>query len=82
MGLGDVYLTAMIGAFVGFPFILVTIFCAALTGSIMGILYIVSTKQGRESPIPFGPFLSIGGAVVILFHNQVVEMFALLGVFL
>lgn len=82
MGLGDVYLTAMIGVFVGFPFILVTIFCAALTGSIMGILYIVSTKQGRESPIPFGPFLSIGGAVVILFHNQVVEMFALLGVFL
>ena len=82
MGLGDVYLTAMIGVFVGFPFILVTIFCAALTGSVMGILYIVSTKQGRESPIPFGPFLSIGGAVVILFHNQVVETFALLGVFL
>lgn len=82
MGLGDVYLTAMIGAFVGFPFILVTIFFAALTGSIMGIFYLVSTKQDRESPIPFGPFLSIGGAVVVLFHNQVVEMFALLGVYL
>lgn len=82
MGLGDVYLTAMIGAFVGFPFVLVAIFFAALSGSVMGILFIVSTKQNRESPIPFGPFLSIGGAGVILFHNQVVGMFALLGVYL
>ncbi|MGB3340124.1 MAG: prepilin peptidase [bacterium] len=82
MGLGDVYLTAMIGSFVGFPFILVAIFFAALTGSIMGIFYIVSTKQTRESPIPFGPFLSIGGAVVILFHKQIIGLFALLGVYL
>lgn len=82
MGLGDVYLTAMIGAFVGFPFVLVAIFFAALSGSVMGILFIVSTKQNRESLIPFGPFLSLGGAAVILFHNQVVGMFALLGVYL
>jgi leader peptidase (prepilin peptidase)/N-methyltransferase len=82
MGLGDVYLTAMIGSFVGFPFILVAIFFGALSGSIMGILYIVSTKQTRESPIPFGPFLSIGGAVVILFHKQIINLFALLGVYL
>jgi len=82
MGLGDVYLTAMIGAFVGFPFVLVAIFFAALSGSVVGILFIASTKQNRESPIPFGPFLSLGGAVVILFHNQVVGMFALLGVYL
>ncbi|MGB3477888.1 MAG: prepilin peptidase [bacterium] len=82
MGLGDVYLTAMIGAFVGFPFVLVAIFFAALSGSVVGILFVVSTKQNRESPIPFGPFLSIGGAVVILLYNQVVGMFALLGVYL
>lgn len=82
MGLGDVYLTAMIGSFIGFPFILVAIFFAALTGSIIGIVYIVSTKQNRESPIPFGPFLSIGGAIVIIFQKQVIELFALLGVYL
>lgn len=82
MGLGDVYLTAMIGAFVGFPFVLVAIFFAALTGSIMGIIYIISTKQNRESPIPFGPFLSIGGAVVIIFQDKIIDLFALLGVYL
>lgn len=82
MGLGDVYLTAMIGAFVGFPFILPAIFIGALVGAVLGILYIVSTHQDRESPIPFGPFLSLGGAAVIIFHAPVTMLFAHLGIYL
>lgn len=82
MGLGDVYLTAMIGAFVGFPFIIPAIFIAALVGAILGILYIISTHQSRESPIPFGPFLAIGGIAVIIFETQIYRFFTLLGVYL
>jgi leader peptidase (prepilin peptidase)/N-methyltransferase len=82
MGLGDVYLTAMIGAFVGFPFIIPTIFIAALVGAILGIWYIASTRQSRESPIPFGPFLAMGGVAVIIFQSQITDLFALLGVYL
>jgi leader peptidase (prepilin peptidase)/N-methyltransferase len=51
MGMGDVYLTAMIGAFAGFPFIIVSIFFAALIGSVLGLVYIASTHQSRETPI-------------------------------
>jgi leader peptidase (prepilin peptidase)/N-methyltransferase len=80
MGLGDVYLTAMIGAFVGFPLIIIAIFIAALVGSILGILFIVSTGQSRESPIPFGPFLSIGGISIVVFRAQINAFFALLGI--
>ena len=82
MGMGDVYLTAMIGAFVGFPFIIPAIFIAALVGAVLGILYIVSTRQSRESPIPFGPFLAIGGTAVIIFQSQITDLFASLGVYL
>jgi leader peptidase (prepilin peptidase)/N-methyltransferase len=82
MGLGDVYLTAMIGAFVGFPFIIPAIFIAALVGAVMGLLYIAATHQDRESPIPFGPFLAIGGAAVIIFQPQITVLFAFLGVYL
>ncbi len=82
MGLGDVYLTAMIGAFVGFPFIIPAIFIAALVGALLGILYIASTHQNRESPIPFGPFLAIGGIAVIIFEPQIYQFFVLLGVYL
>ncbi len=82
MGLGDVYLTAMIGAFVGFPFILPAIFIGALVGAIMGIMYILSTHQDRESPIPFGPFLSLGGMVVVIFEPFIYRLFTLLGIYL
>ncbi len=82
MGLGDVYLTAMIGAFVGWPYIIVSIFMAAFVGSIFGVVYITSTHQSRESPIPFGPFLSIGGAIVVILHSAVIRLFALLGIYL
>jgi leader peptidase (prepilin peptidase)/N-methyltransferase len=81
MGMGDVYLTAMIGAFVGFPLILPAIFIAALIGSILGIIFIISTKQSRESPIPFGPFLSIGGILTIILHQKIIDVFAFLGVY-
>jgi leader peptidase (prepilin peptidase)/N-methyltransferase len=82
MGMGDVYLTAMIGAFVGFPMIIPTIFLAALIGALFGIIYIISTKQSRESPIPFGPFLSIGGILIIVIQPQILELFKLLHIYL
>lgn len=82
MGMGDVYLTAMIGAFVGFPFILPAIFIGALVGAAMGVAYIIATRQDRESPIPFGPFLSLGGIAVIIFEPQIYRLFALIGVYL
>ncbi len=80
MGLGDVYLSAMIGAFVGFPLIITSIFIGAFVGAILGVIYIIATHQSRESPIPFGPFLAIGGVIVIIFKPQIIHFFALLGI--
>jgi leader peptidase (prepilin peptidase)/N-methyltransferase len=82
MGMGDVYLCAMIGAFVGFPYIIAAIFLGALSGAVLGIIYIVSTRQDRESAIPFGPFLSIGGISVILFKHLIIQFFATLGIYI
>lgn len=82
MGMGDVYLAAMIGAFVGFPLIIPAIFMGALIGSILGIIYIISTHQSSESPLPFGPFLSSGGILVIILQPQVIQLFARLGIYL
>jgi len=80
MGMGDVYLTAMIGAFVGFPLIIASIFIAALAGAILGVIYVISTHQSRESPIPFGPFLGFGGIAVLVFNTQIIQFFRLLGI--
>ena len=45
MGLGDVYLTAMIGAFVSFPFIIPAIFVAALAGAVLGRKDVIVTGE-------------------------------------
>lgn len=82
MGLGDVYLTAMIGAYIGFPMIIPGIFLAALSGSIFGIIYLVAAHKSKENPIPFGPFLSLGGILIILFQSFIVGVLSRLGIYL
>lgn len=81
MGMGDVYLVSLIGAFTGFPLIIPAIFIAALVGTIFGIVYLSITHQSKDNPIPFGPFLSAGGGIVIILHNQIIQFLRILGIY-
>ena len=63
MGMGDVKLMAMIGAFLGWRAVFLVLFGASVVGSIGGILYIYLTKQDRKTPIPFGPALALATLV-------------------
>ncbi len=63
MGIGDVKLLAMIGAFFGWEGVLFVLFLGAILGSVVGITIIVSQKGGMQKAIPFGPFLSIATVV-------------------
>lgn len=67
MGLGDVKFLALIGAFLGPPFTFVAIFLASLAGAVIGTIYLIITRQGRKTPIPFGPFLALGGLIAYFF---------------
>jgi leader peptidase (prepilin peptidase)/N-methyltransferase len=69
MGGGDVKLLAMIGAFVGWKGVIVTILLGSLIGSITGIIIMVSKGKGFKYAIPFGPFLSLG-ALIALFYGE------------
>lgn len=60
MGLGDVKLTAMIGAWLGWQALPFTIFAGALIGSVVGLLWIALSGRDRSLPIPFGPYLALG----------------------
>jgi leader peptidase (prepilin peptidase)/N-methyltransferase len=64
MGGGDIKLLAMIGAFLGWTGVLVTVILASLVGSLLGIALILFWKKGRTHALPFGPFLALGA----LFH--------------
>lgn len=69
MGLGDVKLIAGMGAFLGFPKILLALFIASLAGSIVGILWMVIQDREFRAQIPFGPFL-VFGTYVTLFGGE------------
>ncbi len=69
MGFGDVELSAMIGAYLGFKYTFIAILLAAVIGAIVGGLYLILTKKERQTPIPFGPFLSIGSVLSLFIEG-------------
>ncbi len=68
MGGGDIKLLAMIGAFLGWKGVAVTLFIASLTGTLAGLAVMLRRTEGMKAAVPFGPFLSIG-AIAYLFRG-------------
>jgi len=67
MGLGDVKLLAMLGAFLGAAAVLPIIFLASILGTLVGVPLMVITRAGRKLAIPFGPFLAAAALVYFYF---------------
>ncbi len=62
LGMGDVKMLAMIGAFLGWKLMLVTLMMASLSGTVIGLALIVSKRGGMKYALPFGTFLALGAA--------------------
>ena len=69
MGLGDVKMLALIGAFLGFKGVLVALFFGALAGAATGLVLMRLQGAGMKSKLPFGTFLALGG-LLALFAGQ------------
>jgi leader peptidase (prepilin peptidase)/N-methyltransferase len=70
MGFGDVRLSPLLGAHLGFlslMHVFVGIFLAALLGAVSGLALQATGRRGGRDPIPFGPFLALGTLVTVLF---------------
>lgn len=66
MGYGDFKLIALLGAWLGWQALPLIVMIASFLGSIVGVSLILAKKQHKDSPIPFGPFLALGGWVTLL----------------
>lgn len=69
MGYGDFKLLAAIGAWFGWQLLPAVILLSSIVGVIIGVGLIIYAKRGREVPMPFGPFLALGG-IAALFYGQ------------
>ncbi len=75
MGGGDIKLLAMIGAFLGWPSIPITLFIASLVGSVVGLTCMLATGAGRRLALPFAPFLCSGAVLFIFFGEQIIRFY-------
>ena len=72
MGYGDFKLLAALGAWLGWQMLLPIVLLAALVGALVGITLILTRRQQRGTPIPFGPFLAAAGWLAMLWGPAMV----------
>jgi leader peptidase (prepilin peptidase)/N-methyltransferase len=65
LGMGDVKMMMMVGAFLGYRFALLTIFAGALLGSVIGVSMQLSGKADMQTKLAFGVFLGIAAAAAL-----------------
>lgn len=75
MGGGDPKLAAMIGAWLGWKYLLLTGFLACALGSTFGLVAIILAQIGRRHPIRFGPFLGLGAALTLFWGEQMISSY-------
>ena len=75
MGGGDVKLLAMIGAFLGWKAVILTILLSSLIGAITGIFIMVWKGKDFKYAIPFGPFLSLGAAISLFYGESLIRWY-------
>jgi len=71
MGYGDFKLLAAIGAWLGWKMLPIVILLSSLVGAIVGIALIVFTRHGRNTPIPFGPYLAAAGLAALFWGETI-----------
>ena len=76
LGLGDVKMIAMVGAFLGLRAALLTLVVGSIAGSVIGLICIYATKKDASSyELPFGAFLGFAGILVALTGAPVIHWY-------
>jgi leader peptidase (prepilin peptidase)/N-methyltransferase len=76
MGLGDVKMMFMVGAYLGWPLTVLTIFLGVLTGSVVGVaLMLRRGERDMQMLLPFGIFLGLGSIISLLLGAAIVNWY-------
>lgn len=75
MGGGDVKYALFLGLALGISKLLIGLFLAFLTGALASIILIIVGRRRIGQTVPFGPFLSIGALIALLWGQQVLEWY-------
>jgi leader peptidase (prepilin peptidase) / N-methyltransferase len=70
MGGGDIKFLAMVGAFLGWQQAILTLMVASVAGALVGIALLATQVLQKGQYIPFGPYLSLGGVIAVLWGSE------------
>jgi leader peptidase (prepilin peptidase) / N-methyltransferase len=76
MGLGDVKMLALIGAFLGWKGTLVALLFASFAGALTGLALMWRGGAGLRSKLPFGSFLALGGITALFAGPEIAGWYA------
>ncbi len=75
IGGGDIKLAAMLGAFFGWKGILTILFFSSLLGSLLGVTFLLVSRKGLKTIIPYGPFLATGAFLYLLYGKEIISWY-------
>ena len=75
MGYGDFKLLAALGAWFGWQVLPLIILLSSLVGAIVGIGLMVARNQGKDIPIPFGPYLAAAGWIAMIWGDSMTSAY-------
>jgi leader peptidase (prepilin peptidase) / N-methyltransferase len=75
MGGGDVKMLAMIGAFLGWKLVLVTLVFSSIAGALAGLVVIASRRGDLRYALPYGTFLALAGLMASLYGDRIVAWY-------
>jgi leader peptidase (prepilin peptidase)/N-methyltransferase len=76
MGGGDIKLSALLGAYLGWQQVIFVLVSASFFGAVIGVVGILLSKQVKKTRlIPFGPFLALGALVAIFFGQYLIDLY-------
>ncbi len=73
MGYGDFKLLAALGAWLGWAMLPLIILASSVVGAIIGVGMIALAGHDRAKPIPFGPYLALGGLIALYWGDTIVR---------
>ncbi len=74
MGFGDFKLLAAIGAWGGWQILPFVIFASSAFGALFGIMWMLVKGREKSLPMPFGPWLAMGGLVALVWHDAILRL--------
>lgn len=75
LGMGDVKMLAMVGAFLGWRAVLLTLVLSSFAGAVVGVALMAVRRGGLKFALPFGTFLALAALVAMLFGEGLIDWY-------